>query len=222
MSTTAIPTTATTNPAKAGRADMKLEVVTIPVADVERAKAFYVGLGWRLDADFTAGDEHVVQVTPPGSPCSVHFGTNVPSAAPGSAQQLWLIVSDIQTARAELLARGVDVSEVFHFAGWNRLDPKGRVSGPAPDRQSYGSFASFSDPDGNAWLLQEITTRLPGRIGSGATSFATAADLAAAFRRAEAAHGVYETRIGKGRDAEWAEWYAAYMIAEQAGTELPT
>ena len=221
MSTTAIPTTATTTPGKVGRADMKLEVVTIPVADVERAKAFYVGLGWRLDADFTAGDEHVVQVTPPGSPCSVHFGTNVTSAAPGSAQQLWLIVSDIQTARAELLARGVDVSEVFHFAGWNRLDPTGRVSGPAPNRQSYGSFASFSDPDGNAWLLQEITTRLPGRIDSGATSFATAVDLAAAFRRAEAAHGEHEKRTGK-RDAEWPEWYAAYMIAEQAGTELPT
>ena len=221
MSTTAIPTTATTTPGKVGRADMKLEVVTIPVADVERAKAFYVGLGWRLDADFTAGDEHVVQVTPPGSPCSVHFGTNVTSAAPGSVQQLWLIVSDIQTARAELLARGVDVSEVFHFAGWNRLDPTGRVSGPAPNRQSYGSFASFSDPDGNAWLLQEITARLPGRIDSGATSFATAADLAAAFRRAEAAHGEHEKRIGAA-DANWPDWYAAYMVAERAGTELPT
>jgi catechol 2,3-dioxygenase-like lactoylglutathione lyase family enzyme len=201
--------------------DMKLEVVTIPVSDVERAKAFYTGLGWRLDADFTAGDEHVVQVTPPGSPCSVHFGTNVTSAAPGSAQQIWLIVSDIQAARAELLARGVDVSEVFHFAGWNRLDPKGRLSGPAPNRQSYGSFASFSDPDGNSWLLQEITARLPGRIDSGVTSFASAVDLAAAFRRAEAAHGEHEKRTGK-RDAEWPEWYAAYMIAEQAGTELPT
>ena len=221
MSTTAIPTTATTNPAKAGRADMKLEVVTIPVADVERAKAFYVGLGWRLDADFTAGDEHVVQVTPPGSPCSVHFGTNVTSAAPGSAQQLWLIVSDIQAARAELVARGVDVSEVFHFAGWNRLDPKGRLSGPAPNRQTYASFVSFSDPDGNGWLLQEITARLPGRIDSGTTSFASAADLAAAFRRAETAHGEHEKRLGQ-RDAEWPEWYAAYMIAEQAGTELPT
>ena len=221
MSTTAIPTTATTNPGKVGRVDMKLEVVTIPVADVERAKAFYVGLGWRLDADFTAGDEHVVQVTPPGSPCSVHFGTNVTSAAPGSAQQLGPGRLDVGDDQPELLARGVDVSEVFHFAGWNRLDPKGRVSGPAPDRQSYGSFASFSDPDGNAWLLQEITTRLPGRIDSGATSFATAADLAAAFRRAEAAHGEHEKRTGQ-RDAEWPEWYAAYMIAEQAGTELPT
>jgi catechol 2,3-dioxygenase-like lactoylglutathione lyase family enzyme len=221
MSTTAIPGTAATGTTKVGKTDLKLEVVTIPVSDVERAKAFYTGLGWRLDADFTAGDEHVVQVTPPGSPSSVHFGTNVTSAKPGSAQQIWLIVSDIQAARAELLARGVDVSEVFHFAGWNRLDPKGRLSGPAPNRQSYGSFASFSDPDGNSWLLQEITARLPGRIDTGTTSFASAADLAAAFRRAETAHGEHEKRTGK-RDAEWPEWYAAYMIAEQAGTELPT
>ncbi len=221
MSTTATPSTATTTPAKVGKVDLKLEVVTIPVSDVERAKAFYVGLGWRLDADFTAGDDHVVQVTPPGSPCSVHFGTNVTSATPGSAQQLWLIVSDIQAARAELLARGVDVSEVFHFAGSNRLDPKGRIDGPAPGHQTYASFASFSDPDGNGWLLQEITTRLPGRVDPGATTFATATDLAAAFRRAETAHGEHEKRTGK-RDAEWPEWYAAYMIAEQAGTELPT
>jgi catechol 2,3-dioxygenase-like lactoylglutathione lyase family enzyme len=221
MSTTAIPGTATTTPAAVGKVNLKLEVITIPVSDVERAKAFYVGLGWRLDADFTAGDDHVVQVTPPGSPCSVHFGTNVTPAAPGSAQQLWLIVSDIQAARAELLARGVDVSEVFHFAGWNRLDPKGRIDGPAPGRQTYASFASFSDPDGNGWLLQEVTTRLPGRVDSGATTFASAADLAAAFRRAEAAHGEHERRTGQ-RDAEWPEWYAAYMIAEQAGTELPT
>jgi catechol 2,3-dioxygenase-like lactoylglutathione lyase family enzyme len=221
MSTTATPSSAATTPAKVGKVDLKLEVVTIPVSDVERAKAFYVGLGWRLDADFTAGDDHVVQVTPPGSPCSVHFGTHVTPATPGSAQQLWLIVSDIQAARAELLARGVDVSEVFHFAGWNRLDPKGRIDGPAPGRQTYGSFASFSDPDGNGWLLQEITTRLPGRVDPGATTFATATDLAAAFRRAETAHGEHEKRLGQ-RDAEWPEWYAAYMIAEQAGTELPT
>ncbi len=221
MSTTATPSSATATPPKAGRVDLKLEVITIPVADVERAKAFYVGLGWRLDADFTTGDDHVVQVTPPGSPCSVHFGTNVTSAAPGSVQQLWLIVSDIQAARAELLARGVDVSEVFHFAGWNRLDPKGRISGAAPGRQTYASFASFSDPDGNGWLLQEITARLPGRIDTGTTSFASAADLAAAFRRTEAAHGEHEKLTGK-RDAEWPEWYAAYLVAEQAGTELPT
>jgi catechol 2,3-dioxygenase-like lactoylglutathione lyase family enzyme len=223
MSTTAVPSSATATPAKAKRVDLKLEVVGIPVADVERAKAFYEKkLGWRLDADFKQDGEHVVQVTPPGSPCSVHFGTNITSAAPGSAQQLWLIVSDIQEARAELVARGVDVSEVFHFAGWNRLDPKGRLSGPAPGRATYASFASFNDPDGNGWLLQEITTRLPGRVDPGAISFATAADLVAAFTRAETAHGAYETRIGKGRHAEWAEWYAAYMIAEQAGTELPS
>jgi len=222
MSTTAIPSAATTTPAKAKRVDLKLEVVTIPVADVERAKAFYEKkLGWRLDADFTQDGEHVVQVTPPGSPCSVHFGTHVTASPPGSAQQLWLIVSDIQAARAELVARGVDVSEVFHFAGWNRLDPKGRLSGPAPNRQTYASFVSFSDPDGNGWLLQEITARLPGRIDSGTTSFASAADLAAAFRRAEIAHGEHEKLLGQ-RDAEWPEWYAAYMIAEQAGTELPT
>jgi catechol 2,3-dioxygenase-like lactoylglutathione lyase family enzyme len=222
MSTTAIPSAATTTPAKAERVDLKLEVITIPVADVERAKAFYEKkLGWRLDADFKQDGEHVVQVTPPGSPCSVHFGTHVTASPPGSAQQLWLIVSDIQAARAELVARGVDVSEVFHFAGWNRLDPKGRLSGPAPNRQTYASFLSFSDPDGNGWLLQEITARLPGRIDSGTTSFASAADLAAAFRRAETAHGEHEKRLGQ-RDAEWPEWYAAYMIAEQAGTELPT
>ena len=222
MSTTAIANAATTTPAKAKRVDLKLEVITIPVADVERAKAFYEKkLGWRLDADFKQDGEHVVQVTPPGSPCSVHFGTHVTASPPGSAQQLWLIVSDIQAARAELVARGVDVSEVFHFAGWNRLDPKGRLSGPAPNRQTYASFLSFTDPDGNGWLLQEITARLPGRIDSGTTSFASAADLAAAFRRAETAHGEHEKRLGQ-RDAEWPEWYAAYMIAEQAGTELPT
>jgi hypothetical protein len=150
----------------------------------------------------------------------VHFGTNLTAATPGSAQSL-LIVSDIAAAGAELAGRGVAVSEVFHFSGWNRVDPKGRVSGPAPDRRSYASFASFSDPDGNTWLLQEITTRLPGRIEPGATSFGSATDLASAFRRAEAAHGEHEKRTGQ-RDANWPEWYAAYMVAEQAGTELPT
>lgn len=222
MSATAIPSSATADSARAGRVNMKLEVVTIPVSDVERARAFYEKqLGWRLDADFEQDGEHVVQVTPPGSPCSVHFGTHVTAVSPGSAQQLWLIVSDIQAARAELAARGVEVSEVFHFAGWNRLEPKGRISGVAPGRQTYASFVSFSDPDGNGWLLQEVTNRLPGRVDAGTASFASAADLAAAFRRAEAAHGEHERRTGK-RDAEWPEWYAAYMLAEQAGTELPT
>jgi hypothetical protein len=154
------------------------------------------------------------------SPCSIHFGTNLTTAAPGSAQML-LIVSDIQAARDELAGRGVAVSEVFHYAGFNRVDPEARLSGPAPDRRSYGSFVSFGDPDGNTWLLQEITTRLPGRIDPGTISFNSASDLASAFRRAEAAHGEHEKRTGQ-RDANWPEWYAAYMVAEQAGTELPT
>ena len=156
MSTTATRSQDATADAGVGKVDMKLEVVVIPVSDVDRAKEFYVGLGWRLDADFTTASDHVVQVTPPGSQCSVHFGTNLTSAAPGSAQSL-LIVSDIQAARDELVGRGVEVSEIFHFG------PAGPVSGPAPDPATYGSFATFNDPDGNSWLLQEITTRLPGR-----------------------------------------------------------
>jgi catechol 2,3-dioxygenase-like lactoylglutathione lyase family enzyme len=221
MSTTAIRTQDATTDARVGKVATKLEAITIPVSDVDRAKAFYGGLGWRLDADFTSVSDHVVQFTPPGSQCSIHFGTNLSTAAPGSAQGLLLIVSDIQAARAELMRRGVEVSEVFHFAGWNRVAPDARVSGPAPDRQSYASFVSFSDPDGNGWLLQEITTRLRGRIDPGAISFGSAGDLARAFRRAEAAHGEHEKRTGQ-RDANWPEWYAAYMVAEQAGTELPT
>jgi catechol 2,3-dioxygenase-like lactoylglutathione lyase family enzyme len=217
---TAARTKDATPEASVGKVDLKLEVVTIPVSDVDRAKKFYDGLGWRLDADFTKGDDHVVQFTPPGSQCSVHFGTNLTSAAPGSAQML-LVVSDIQTAHDELLGRGAKVSEVFHYAGFNRLDPNARLSGPAPNRTSYGSWVSFSDPDGNLWLLQEITTRLPGRIDSNATTFGSAADLAGAMRRASVAHGEHEKRTGKA-DANWPEWYAAYMVAEQAGTELPT
>jgi catechol 2,3-dioxygenase-like lactoylglutathione lyase family enzyme len=220
MSTTAIRSQDATTGARVGKVDMKLEVITIPVSDVDRAKEFYGGLGWRLDADFSTGGEHVVQFTAPGSPCSVHFGTNLTTAPPGSAQGLLLIVSDIQAARDELVGRGVEASEVFHFAGWNRIDPRGRLSGPAPDRRSYASFVSFSDPDGNGWLLQEITTRLPGRIDSSATTFASAEDLASAFRRAEAAHGQHEKRTGK-RDENWPAWYAAYMVAEQHGEELP-
>ena len=198
MSTTATRTKDATPDASVGKVDLKLEVVTIPVSDVDRAKKFYEGLGWRLDADFTTGDDHVVQFTPPGSQCSVHFGTNLTSAAPGSAQML-LVVSDIQTAHDELLGRGVKVSEVFHYAGFNRLDPNARLSGPAPNRSSYGSWVSFSDPDGNLWLLQEITTRLPGRIDSNATTFASAADLAGAMRRASVAHGEHEKRTGAAR-----------------------
>lgn len=201
--------------------DLKLEVVTIPVSDVDRAKEFYAGLGWRLDADFTTGEDHVVQFTPPGSACSIHFGTNLTPAAPGSAQGLLLIVSDVQAARDDLVGRGAEVSEVFHLAGFNRVDPAARLNGPSPDRASYGSFASFSDPDGNGWLLQQVTTRLPGRVDPAATSFGSSGDLAGAMRRAEAAHGEHEKRTGQ-RDAEWADWYAAYMAAEQAGGELPT
>jgi catechol 2,3-dioxygenase-like lactoylglutathione lyase family enzyme len=201
---------------------MKLEVVSIPVSDVDRAKAFYGGLGWRLDADFTVGESHAIQFTPPGSPSSIHFGTHVTPATPGSAQGLLLIVSDIQAARDELVARGVQVSEVYHYAGFNRVDPAQRLSGPAPDRRSYGSWVSFNDPDGNGWLVQEVTTRLPGRIDAAATSFASASDLASAMRRASVAHGQHEERTGGQRDENWPDWYAAYMVAEQAGTELPT
>ena len=205
---------------RVGPVDTKLEVVTIPVSDVERAKAFYGALGWRLDADFSAGGGRVVQFTPAGSECSIHFGTNLTSASPGSAQGLFLIVSDIRAAHEEMRRRGVDVSEVFHFTGFNRVDATAQVSGTAPDRRSYGSFVSFSDPDGNGWLVQEITTRLPGRIDAEATSFGSASDLASALRRAAAAHAEHERRFGV--DANWPEWYARYMVAEQAGTEPPT
>jgi catechol 2,3-dioxygenase-like lactoylglutathione lyase family enzyme len=221
MNTTEVRSNGATSEASVGKVDMKLEVVAIPVSDVDRAKEFYGGLGWRLDADFSRGDGRVVQFTPPGSECSVHFGTNITSAAPGSAQGLFLIVSDIQAAREELVARGVEVSEVFHYAGFNRVDPDARLSGPAPDRRSYGSFVSFRDPDGNGWLLQEITTRLPGRIDPAATTFGSASDLAGALRRAEAAHGEHEKRTGQ-RDANWPDWYAAYMVAEQTGGVLPS
>jgi catechol 2,3-dioxygenase-like lactoylglutathione lyase family enzyme len=166
----------------------------------------------------------LIQFTPPGSGCSIQFGTSLSSAAPGSAQGLYLIVSDIEAARNEPLAGGVEVSDVFHEGTPGaRFHPatNGRLSGPAPDRHSYGSFASFSDPDGNGWLFQEVTTRLPGRIDSAVTSFASTSDLASAFRRAEAAHGEHEQRTGEA-DANWPDWYAAYMVAEQAGEELPT
>ena len=220
MSTTTIPRQAATSDASVSKVDMKLEVVVIPVSDVDRAKQFYGSLGWRLDADFTAGGGRVVQFTPPGSQCSIQFGANLTSAAPGSAQSLFLVVSDIQTARTELLGHGVKASEVFHYSGFNRLDATARVSGPAPNRQSYGSFISFSDPDGNGWLLQEITTRLPGRVDPAAMSFGLASNLANALRRAAAAHGEHEKRAGM--DANWPDWYASYMVAEQAGAELPT
>jgi catechol 2,3-dioxygenase-like lactoylglutathione lyase family enzyme len=191
--------------------DMKLEVIVIPVSDVDRAREFYTRLGWRLDVT----PPGVVQLTPPGSSCSVQFGGNLTSAAPGSAQRTYLIVSDIEAARDQLVAAGIEVSEVFH------LGPDGPESGPDPERASYRSLATFGDPDGNTWLLQEITTRLPGRVDAAATSFGSATDLAGAMRRAEAAHGEHEKRIGQADD-NWPDWYAGYMVAEQAGEELPT
>jgi catechol 2,3-dioxygenase-like lactoylglutathione lyase family enzyme len=207
-----------------GATDMKLEVVVVPVSDVDRAKAFYAGLGWRLDADVVVGDVRLIQFTPPGSGCSIQFGTSLTSAAPGSARGLYLSVSDIDAARDQLVARHVDVSEVFHEASLGARFEYGtdrRVPGPAPDRTSYGSFASFTDPDGNGWLVQEITDRLPGRIDAATTTFASAGDLAGAMRRASAAHGEHEKRIGHA-DANWPDWYAEYMVREQAGEELPS
>jgi catechol 2,3-dioxygenase-like lactoylglutathione lyase family enzyme len=206
--------------------DMKFEVTVIPVSDADRAKEFYGRLGWRLDADFPFDNGfRVVQFTPPGSGCSIQFGTKITRAEPGSAQGLYLIVPDVEAARDDLAAHGAEVSEVFHAgtpgAQFQPDDTSGRIGGPAPDHASYGSFATFSDPDGNGWLLQEITTRLPGRIDPAATAFASTADLASALRRAEAAHGEHEKRTGKA-DPDWPDWYAAYMAAEQAGTELPT
>jgi catechol 2,3-dioxygenase-like lactoylglutathione lyase family enzyme len=209
------------------RVDFKLEVVVIPVSDAGRAKEFYTRLGWRLDADLAAGEDfRVIQFTPPGSGCSVIFGKNVTAAGPGSAQGLYLIVSSLEAAREELLGRGVKISEVFHDAGavhagtdqpylFGRL----RVSGPDPEHRSYRSFASFNDPDGNGWLLQEITTRLPGRV-AGNTTYASTGDLSQALQRAAAAHGKHEERIGKA-DPNWPDWYAEYMVREQAGEELP-
>jgi catechol 2,3-dioxygenase-like lactoylglutathione lyase family enzyme len=203
--------------------DLKLEVVVLPVSDVDRAKAFYGGLGWRLDADFSFDNGfRVVQFTPPGSDASIQFGTDLTSGAPGSVQNLYLIASDIQAARDELVAQGAEVSEVFHPAAPGaqfRPDTSGHLGGRSPD--SYGSFATFSDPDGNGWLLQEVTTRLPGRIDAAVTSFGSASDLASAMRRAAAAHGEHEKRTGEA-DPNWPDWYAEYMVAEQAGTELPT
>jgi catechol 2,3-dioxygenase-like lactoylglutathione lyase family enzyme len=202
-----------TNDPGAGRVDMKLEVVVIPVSDVDGATEFYTKLGWRQDV--TPPGSGVVQFTPPGSGCSIQFGTNLTSAAPGSAQRTFLVVSDIGAARNELVADGIEVSEVFHRGA------DGLVSGPEPEHGSYQSFATFSDPDGNSWLLREITTRLPGRVDAAATEFGSVNDLASAMRRAEVAHGEHEARTGQS-DPNWPDWYAAYMVAEQAGKELPT
>jgi catechol 2,3-dioxygenase-like lactoylglutathione lyase family enzyme len=208
--------------------DMKLEVIVIPVSDVDRAKSFYGGLGWRLDADFAGADDYrVIQFTPPGSGCSVIFGKNVTEAAPGSAQGLYLIVSDVEAARDALRSRGVEVSEIFHAAGEVHTGPdepylfgRIRVSGPDPNHGTYRSFASFRDPDGNGWLFQEITARLPGRV-EGNTTFNSSAELASTLRRAAAAHGEHEKRVGKQED-EWPDWYADYIIRERAGQPLPS
>jgi len=209
--------------------DLKLEIVIIPVSDIDRAKQFYGDkLGWRLDADYDNGsDFRVIQFTPPGSACSVIFGRNVTAAAPGSAQGLYLIVSDLAAARKDLLTRGVPVTEVFHGEAAHDgpdepyLFGRIRVAGPDPEHRSYRSFVSFQDPDGNGWLLQEITTRLPGRIDSAATSFASVADLAGSLRRAAAAHGQHEARTGGKYDENWPDWYAEYMVREQDGKDLP-
>ena len=209
---------------KARGVDMKLEIVVIPVSDVDRAKRFYGGLGWRLDADVSKGNEfRVLQFTPPGSSCSIIFGTGVTAAVPGSAQGLHLIVSDIEAARSELVNHGVNVSEVFHDAGgvFHHAGRKGRLRGPDTARRSYASFASFSDPDGNGWMFQEVTRRLPGRIDADVTTFTSSTELAATLRRAAAEHGEHEKRTGQ-PDANWPDWYAEYMVREQAGKELPS
>jgi catechol 2,3-dioxygenase-like lactoylglutathione lyase family enzyme len=194
-----------------GTVDMKLEVVTIPVSDVDRAKSFYERLGWRLDADFAKGDWRVVQLTPPGSPCSIFIGRELTTAAPGSVQGALLVVDDIQAARAELVAHGADPSEIFHFDGSLHVTgTRGRLAGPDPQRSTYGSWVSFSDPDGNGWLVQEVTTRLPGR---GVSSF-DVATLSELLREAEKGHGQYEPTAPK---HHWSDWYSAYIVARQQG-----
>ena len=225
MNTTEVTTTSTSD-VTTGRADLKLEAVVIPVTDVDRSKSFYSSLGWRLDADFAFDNGfRVVQFTPPGSPASIQFGKNITLAAPGSARGLYLVVSDVQAARDELAARGVRVSEVFHpvTPGAQFLPEAmgGRIGGPADDRASYGSFATFEDHDGNSWLLQEVTTRLPGRIDNASTAYASVDDLTQALIRAATAHGEHEARNGGEYDEQWPAWYAAYMVAQQSGTELP-
>jgi catechol 2,3-dioxygenase-like lactoylglutathione lyase family enzyme len=215
MSSTQVRNEHATQIPSAATVDLKLEVVVIPVSDVDRAKRFYGGLGWRLDADFAFDNGfRVVQFTPPGSGCSVQFGTNITSAAPGSVQGLYLIVSEIEAARDELVARGAAISEVFHAgtpgAQFQRDGTSGRLSGPAPDRASYRTFASFSDPDGNSWLLQEIKTRLPGR-GLSNSDVVTLTEL---LREAEERHGKYEPTAPK---HHWSAWYAAYIVARERG-----
>ncbi|MEI9981918.1 MAG: VOC family protein [Aliidongia sp.] len=229
MSNTQVRSETANEAPSARRLDMKFEIVVIPVSDVDRAKSFYGNLGWRLDADYASGDDfRVIQFTPPGSGCSVIFGRNVTAAAPGSAQGLYLIVSDIEAARDELLRRGVQISEVFHDAAGVYAGPdepylfgRRRVSGRDPEHRSYRSFASFKDPDGNGWLFQEITERLPGRVDADETKFTSSTELALALRRAAAAHGEHEKRTGQ-HDVNWPDWYAEYIVQEQAGKPLPS
>jgi catechol 2,3-dioxygenase-like lactoylglutathione lyase family enzyme len=224
MSTTAaVRSDTVAGAASVATVDMKLEVVVLPVTDVGRAKAFYVRLGWRLDADYADSDGfRIVQLTPPGSACSIQFGSGLTPIAPGSAQDMYLVVTDVDLARTDLIARGAVVSEVFHERSiGDRFRSEDRIAGRAPDGATYGSFATFSDPDGNGWLIQEITSRLPGRIDASATAFPSVGDLAGALRRAAAAHGRHEQRIGVA-DENWPDWYAAYMAAEAGGAELPT
>jgi catechol 2,3-dioxygenase-like lactoylglutathione lyase family enzyme len=204
--------------------DMRLEVIVIPVADAERAKEFYTRLGWRADADLTVSEDfRVLQFTPPGSGSSIIFGTGVSSAAPGSAQGLHLVVSGVEAARAALVERGIEVGEVFHDKGgiFHHAGDRDREAGPDPQRRSYGSFASFEDPDGNGWVMQEITTRLPGRLDPAMTGFSSVGDLSLALQRAATAHGEHEARTGEA-DAQWPDWYAQYMVSEQAGEPLPS
>ena len=210
MSTTDVQAGGVSEIVEVASIDMKVEVIVIPVADIDRAKKFYRRLGWRLDLT----PPTVVQFTPPGSTCSMQFGASLTSASPGSGKA-YLIVSDIVAARDALTAAGVEVSEIFHPSS------DGPVSGVDPERRSYFSRATFSDPDGNVWLLQEVTTRLPGRIDTGITSFGSARDLANAMERAAVAHGGHEMRTGE-PDESWPAWYAGYMVAEQSGTQLPT
>jgi catechol 2,3-dioxygenase-like lactoylglutathione lyase family enzyme len=211
MGTTESRTNDASGTARVSNIDMKLEVITIPVSDVDRAKEFYQRLGWRLDVT----PPGVVQLTPPASWCSIQFGPGLVTAAPGSTQRTFLIVSDLEAAVKELIAAGIAVDEIYH------LGADGRADGPDPEHNSYRSFASFSDPDGNTWLLQEITSRLPGRVDAATTTFTSADDLAAAFRRAATAHGEHEARTGEA-DPNWPDWYAAYMVAEQSGAPLPS
>ena len=206
------------DPPRTRAVDLKLEVAAIPVSDIDRAKQFYSRLGWRLDGDFVVGDHfRGVQFTPPGSAASIHFGKGVTTAAPGSAQGLFLVVSDIDAARAELIGRGADVGAIFHVEGPG-LPP---IPGLDPQRRSYHSYATLKDPEDNTWLLQEVTARIPGRVDSDQTTFASVADLASALRRAAAAHGEHEKRVGGQHDKTWPDWYAEYLVAEQVGRALP-